>query len=238
MESVMQNSGSASGSMNCPKCGFLQEMRNDCKKCGVVFSKYHALFPSGKTGEGIPAEVVNTQELSGQSFRMMIEELQEQVRTLSTRCSQVEFEKAERTQLRQDLKNIERQLVENFERLESQMGTPPPVPPTEQQTFDPRLPELRDRLEQAESTLGSFEFAGQYIIELSEKGEANARQIADLQQQIGLLREDLDGVKSQLESVAEAQKAEEPRTSLEEDVHIIRRNLDELRSFLSKPPAS
>jgi chromosome segregation ATPase len=238
MESVLQNSGSAAGSMNCPKCGFLQERRIDCKKCGVVFSKYYALFPTSKAGDAIPAEAVNTQELSGQDFRLMIEELQDQVRRLSTRCSQVEFEKAERTQLRQDLKNLERQLVENVERLEGQMVPLPPVPQTELQALDPRLPELRDRLEQAESTLGSFEFAGQYIVELSEKGEANSRQIADLQQLIGLLREDLDSVKSQLEAIAEAQKAEEPRTSLEEDVHSIRRNLDELRSFLSKPPAS
>jgi uncharacterized protein involved in exopolysaccharide biosynthesis len=177
----------------------------------------------------------NPQEITANDFRLMIEELQDQVRMLAMRCSQVEFEKAERTQLRQDLKNLERQLVENIERLEDRMASQPAMPHIEQPALDPRLPELRDRLEQAEATLGSFEFAGQYMIELNEKGEANARQIADLQQQVTFLREDLVNIKNQLEFISEAQKAEEPRTSLEEDVHVIRKNLDELRSFLNKP---
>jgi uncharacterized protein involved in exopolysaccharide biosynthesis len=213
----------------------MQEQRRDCKKCGVVFSKYYALFPSSKTGDSNPATAANPQELSANDFRLMIEELQDQVRMLSTRCSQVEFEKAERTQLRQDIRNLERQLGENIERLEGRMAVQPAMPQIEQPLLDPRLPELRDRLEQAEATLGSFEFAGQYMVELSEKGEANARQIADLQQQVASLREDLANAKNQLDLIAETLKAEEPRTSLEEDVHVIRKNLDELRAFLNKP---
>ena len=223
--------------MSCPKCGFAQEKRLDCKKCGVVFTKYYALFPSSKTGDVSPVESVNIQELSGHDLRTLILELQSQVHELSGRCVQVEFEKAERNQLRQDLKSLEKQLAEKVERLENRIEAPQ-MPQVDQEMLDPRLPELRDRLEQAEATLGSFEFAGQYMVELSEKGETNSCQISDLQQQISALRQDLESIKGQLEAVSEAQKVEEPRTPLEEDVHIIRKNLDELRAFLSKPAAS
>jgi chromosome segregation ATPase len=237
MDSVLQNSGMAAGMMSCPKCGFAQETRSDCKKCGVVFSKYYALFPSGKTVDGIPGEIPNPQEMPDRDLPVRIVELQEQVRALSSRCAQVEFEKAERNQLRQDLRNLERQLVESVERLESRMDNPP-APPAEPQACDPRFDELRDKLEQAEATLGSFEFAGHYMVELSEKGETSARYIADLQQQVALLREDIDAIKLQLEAISAAQQAEEPRTPLEEDVHIIRKNLDDLRNLLSKSPVS
>ncbi len=223
--------------MNCPKCGFAQETRSDCKKCGIVFSKYYALFSSGKTGDGISGEIPNSQEMSERDLQMRIEELQDQIKTLSSRCAQVEFEKAERHQLRQDLKNLERQLAENVERLESRMNNAP-APPADPQTSDPRFAELRDKLEQAEATLGSFEFAGQYMVELSEKGETNARHILELQQQVALLREEVDTIKLQLEAISAAQQAEEPRTPLEEDVHIIRKNLDDLRALLSKSPVS
>ena len=237
MESVLNGFAAEAGLINCPKCGFAQEKRLDCKKCGIVFSKYYALYPTSRTDDVNSAETTNTPVLSGQDLRTMIEELQIQVQTLSNLCVQVEFEKAERNQLRLDLKNLERQLVENVGRLENRLENVP-APQAEEQLFDPRLPELRDRLAQAEATLGSFEFAGQYMVELSEKGETNARQIGDLRNQVTILREDLDSIKRQLDSIAEAQKAEEPRTPLEEDVHVIRQNLDELRAFLRKPAAS
>jgi len=237
MESVLQNSGFATGSVICPKCGFSQEKRSDCKKCGIIFSKYYALYPSSKAGDGVEGASPNSQEMPEPELRLLIEELQDQVQTLSSRCAQVEFEKAERSQLRQDLRSLERQLAENVERLEIRMDNVPP-PVAEPQTIDPRFSEFRDRLEQAEAALKSFEFAGQYMVDLSDKSETSARQIADLHQQVALFREEIDAVKNQLEAVVEAQKAEEPRTPLEEDVHAIRRNFDELRTFLSKPPAS
>ncbi|MDM7998065.1 MAG: hypothetical protein QUT30_20540 [Acidobacteriota bacterium] len=237
MESVLQNSGFATGSMVCPKCGFSQEKRSDCKKCGIIFSKYYALYPSSKAGDGIEGESPSSQEMPGRELRMRIQELQDQVQTLSSRCAQVEFEKAERSQLRQDLRSLERQLAENVERLEMRMDTVP-APVAEPQVFDPRFSELRDRLEQAEATLKSLEFAGQYMVDLSDKSETSARQIADLYQQVALFREEIDAVKNQIEALVEAQKAEEPRTPLEEDVRAIRKNLDALRAFLSKPAAS
>ena len=97
---------------------------------------------------------------------------------------------------------------------------------------------MRERLEHLEAKLGSLDFAGQYIVELSEKGEANAHKISDMQPQIAILHNDFHEMKSRLEIIAQAQKVEEPRTPIEKDVHAIRKNLDELRAFLNKPIAS
>jgi hypothetical protein len=237
IESALQNSGSVAGSMNCPKCGFTQEKRLDCKKCGIVFSKYYALFPTGHFADSAPVEPPKAQEISRQDIQATLSELQAQVQLLSNRFSQVEFEKAERSQLRLDLKNLERQLFENLERMESRLENPP-TPEAQQETIDPRLPEILERVELAEAKLGSVDFAGQYMIELSEKSEANISEIADLKRQIALLREDFGKINSQLEILTQAQEVEEPRTPLEEDVHIIRKNLDEFRAFLSKHTAS
>ena len=223
--------------MNCPKCGYAQEKRLDCKKCGIVFSKYHALFPTSKITDAPPAEASNGQELSGQEVRTMLSGLQTQVQVLSNRFAEVEFEKAERNQLRLDLKNLERQLSENLGRLEYRLDNPL-ISPTPEDTTESALPEIHERLEHLETRLGSFDFAGQYIVELSEKGEANSHKISDAQLQIAILHKDFQEMKDRLEIIAQAQKVEEPRTPLEEDVHSIRKNLDELRTFLNKPPAS
>lgn len=72
------------------------------------------------------------------------------------------------------------------------------------------------------------------MIELSEKNEANSRQLSDLQNQLAVLQDELAEVKTAMDLLSQCLKAEEPKTPLEEDVHIIRKNLDELRQFFSK----
>ncbi|MBN1567976.1 MAG: hypothetical protein JXA73_09025 [Acidobacteria bacterium] len=295
----MHNSGSVIETINCPKCGYAQEKRLDCIKCGVVFNKYFALFSDGKSANTNRAEASNSRDVSGNDIYVKLSELEMQVKSLTGRFAEVEFEKIERNKLKADMKNLEQLLSENLEsmgrRLES-MPVPevpqaklselemqvksltgrfaeveiekternklkadmknleqqlsenlesmsrrlenPPVPEVPQETHDPRLPEISERLAQAEAKLGDIDSASQYMVEFNEKNEFNLREISDLKQQITTVREDLEKIRGQLEAIIQAQNEIEPRTPLEEDVHIIRKNLDELRAFLHKPAES
>ena len=236
-ESALHNSGSAADAINCPKCGFLQERRLDCKKCGIVFSKYFALYPPSSFVEGPLADTSNAQEPSGPDIRALVSEMQTQIQVLTGKFAEIEFEKVERNLLRADLKNLERQLSEQIETVRSELEAPV-IPPPQPPAVDPRFAVIDERLEQIDSKLGSYDFAGQYMVELSEKCEGNARQVSELQQQICSLRDELEVLKSQMEILAQVQKVEDPRTPLEEDVRAIRKNLDEFRAYLAKSAVS
>jgi hypothetical protein len=94
--------------MICPKCGFEQEERLDCKECGIVFSKYQALFP--------PADEAGPADEDPQ-MKSEFHTLQIQVRELSSRMREAEFEKAERKKLRADLKELEERIQHNQEQV-------------------------------------------------------------------------------------------------------------------------
>ena len=98
--------------MICPKCGFEQEERLDCIECGIVFSKYNALFQQSETSETVDENTMPNSELH---------ELQLQVRELNSRLIDSEFEKTERKKLRSDVKNLEQQCLQNQEQSEARM---------------------------------------------------------------------------------------------------------------------
>lgn len=132
--------------MNCPKCGYEQEQRLDCRKCGVVFSKYLALqseaagsaSPPLPTENGAPVEIL---------------ELRHSVRDLTRRFNEVEFERVERSQIKGELKVLDKKVqtsldqlsfrLEELERLLSSPQAPPPPPD------DARLAEVRKELLEA-----------------------------------------------------------------------------------------
>jgi len=111
----------ATGSINCPKCGHAQEERLDCRKCGVVFSKYYALHPPGRLDIAGVAEESSVKKPSEPDQATVISDLQQQVRELSARFAEIEFEKAERSQLRTDLKNLDRRLQDMLDRMALQL---------------------------------------------------------------------------------------------------------------------
>jgi chromosome segregation ATPase len=239
MESAMYGTESAAGMMVCPKCGFEQDERQECLKCGIVFSKFYALFPDGKEVDAeIPDDAV-TQDSGDQDQKAMIADLQRQIREMNSRFSEVDFEKAERNRLRADLKDLElrlqanmEQMAERFEQCEARIGEGSTAPV--QQEGDGALHDLLDRLNQLEEQLKSVVDASPKINELEDKHNSILQQVTGLEEQFSGAREEVADIKSKLEQILEVQEAAEPRTPIEDDVHAIRKYLDEFRQILSQ----
>jgi chromosome segregation ATPase len=228
--------------MVCPKCGHVQEQRPDCLKCGIVFSKYYdALFPDSKSSDGDGAESSNSQSIPGQDGKSSIADLRMQMREISLRFTELEFEKAERIQIRTDLKNLEQRLQSDVERiaarleqcekrLEQASGS------KSQHEREVLLPSLLTRLERLEDRLGSLDHISRQINSLEDKNEDFLQQIAELQSQLTILRDEVTETKRQAEEADQGREIDGSRTPLEDDVHAIRKYLDEFRRILSQQP--
>ncbi len=225
--------------MICPKCGYMQETRLDCRKCGVVFSKYYALFPSNKAAGSNGVEEPMAQPPAEQDRTLA--DLQLQVRELSGRFSNFEFEKAERNQLRIDLRNLESQVQANLENMATRLQqvekrfAEESVPKSElaEPELSVQLAAIMERVGQIEDQLRNLDHISGQVSDLEEKNSNNSQMILELQAKYSAICEEVSEVRSQLELVRQAHENQEPPTPLEDDVHAIRRNLDELRQFLN-----
>jgi phage shock protein A len=209
-------------------------------KCGIVFSKYYALFPSeSSAANGLEESIAPAPPSMEQDRGSVLSDLQLQVRELCARFAEVEFEKAERHQLRADLRNLERQLQDNLKRMSAQLGNlekrfDEPSAPIAQQEHGVHLPALLERLGQIENRLERLDHINRKISDLDGKNGTNSQLVSDLQAQHSILREEITAIKSQLELVRQIHENQEPATPLEADIHAIRKNLDVFYELLSK----
>jgi hypothetical protein len=229
--SITDNSSFANGLMSCPKCGHKQESRLDCRRCGVVFSKYYTLFPSIKSADASPL----AEQDGGWSGDIQI-----QLHELSARITEIEFEKAERNRLRTDLRSLEEQFQKNMEQTTGRLQQcesrcsevfVPSSPPD----FHASFPEINERFERIEDLLINLDDMSRQVLDLREKAEKNSKQILDLRTRHSAIGEEITSIKSQLDIILQAQKDQEPRTPIEQDLHAIRMHLEDFRQILSKP---
>jgi len=219
--------------MICPKCGFEQEERLDCRECGVIFSKYNALFQStdGQNESGDSASAINE-----------IQELQIQMRELSSRLIDAEFEKAERKKLRSDLRDLEDLLQSEktgtetrLRQIEEKLASQSEGPGVKiQRDLQGKLSKI-DEIEQKTTQLSDIlTTAIDQCTNLWEKTGQNSYQISEFHKQIVALRNEVLELRGQLENLQENQTKEEPQTIAEDDIRAIRRNLDQLGQFISE----
>jgi len=219
--------------MICPKCGLEQEERLDCKDCGIVFSKYNALFPSSESSE--PGD-----NSEGSLSKSEFQELQIQVRELNSRLIDAEFEKAERKKLRSDLKDLERQIQDNQGQLDARMKRAEDALESlskeseskiSQEILEnlPNPEEIEQKTAQLSDTLNS---TVSQLTSLWEKTGQNSFQLKELRDQINVLRNDILEAKTQMENLMNKQVDPEPKTIYEDEVQAIRKNLEELGQFI------
>ncbi len=149
-----EESNEESSRLICPKCGYEQEERLDCLKCGIVFSKFIAFHAPDKTSRADSAEINQAAPpLPEDTLAFDASEVRRQIRELSRRFNEVEFERVERSQLRSDLRALERKSLSELEQLNSRLeilerlaNEPPALPPA------PPIPDYAELIKDLKST--------------------------------------------------------------------------------------
>ncbi len=195
--------------MNCPKCGFTQEERADCIKCGVVFAKFMAHYvpepASPPEFSEPPAQVAGTYEEVQAPDVPDFLELQQNLRDLQKRFSELEFERAERRRIRSEIRALDERLSliatrqEDAERQLTESASPSSDPSpfkndldqlaSEMRSLD--IPSLRGRLDEVENRLqiGADVFAARTNAPLQELVPDLGGRLANIEERITALVE-------------------------------------------------
>jgi hypothetical protein len=197
--------------LNCPKCGYEQEERLDCLKCGIVFNKYHIAH----TGDKPPVSMTNDAPMPTsreEGSTLTLAEIRQAVRDLSRRFHEVEYERVERSHLRGELRGLDKKIETGMEQTSSRMdtleklvGEPPPPPP---------VVSLHDQ-------------AGL-------KAEIQEICIEPLLQKLAQVETRLLKMEEVVNLLANPLVDDESRPPLEDDVHAIRQHLDQIRRFVTQ----
>jgi chromosome segregation ATPase len=95
----------------CPKCGYEQEERLDCIKCGIVFNKYIAIHSTGKPNRVEPNTFIQALEGNGEEGTSTeLADLRQGLRELQRRVGEVEFERAERNLIKGEMKALDQKI--------------------------------------------------------------------------------------------------------------------------------
>lgn len=97
--------------MNCPKCGYLQEERLDCRKCGVVFSKYYALHSQEMPLQSDSREAsLPPYPPSPETYLPDLIEMRQSLKEVTRRLNETEFERAERIRISGEIRSLDQKM--------------------------------------------------------------------------------------------------------------------------------
>lgn len=104
--------------MNCPKCGFVQEERADCRKCGVVFAKFLAFHAPESApafmGQDPPSNAGISYGEQSPSDASQLHEIKQSLHNLEQRFRELEFERAERRRLHGEMRALDERLKQGL----------------------------------------------------------------------------------------------------------------------------
>jgi len=105
----------------CPKCGYAQEERLDCMKCGIVFSKYYALYGSSRSSQPEASELP-LQGFAEEGFYGEAGDPRQNTTDFQHLMNSLEFERVERNKIYTDLKILEKKIHSNQDEMESRLA--------------------------------------------------------------------------------------------------------------------
>ncbi len=239
-ETIIRNAGSAAGSLTCPKCGFTQEERLDCRKCGVVFSKYYAIYASGKSSAPNGSSAPLSPEPSEQDQRALVADIQLQIREISSKISEAEFEKAERNRIQKELKDLDKRLQSSLDGMtarldqhEKRMDEISATKPQQDSSANDLTP-FEERLKRVEEKAIGVDRLNHQFGDLVEKYGINVQQILELRDQWSVLQKDFQEAKAEMELLRKAQADAPPKPPVEEEIRTaLGKYLDEFRQLLN-----